>query len=264
MSPSRILWFLRVALATQLVVVLSGCSVLLPGKKEFFQKEVPVYPAQSFKELEALRQAASVAKESAAETLIAAEAEGASPEVIGPARDAAVLTDAVSAGVGPSLKPAKGEAKDLAGAVLRATAEHNRDLDKLKDRLRPLEGKDVEGTGLIQVGYFALLGGVLLIGFFAYIVLRAIVSVAAISNPAVAVGSGVAGGVLKIGGRVVTKGFAQMMKGGEEFKNAIEAQLEPQVAELVKTVFRKSHESVQDEEVQTAIKAATAAMKSKN
>jgi len=254
----------RLVIAMPLVLALSGCSILLPGKKEFFQKEVPVYPAQSFKELEALRQAAFVAKESAAETLLAARSEGASLAVVGPARDAAVLTDAVSAGVGPSLKPATGGADTLAGAALRATAEHNRDLDKLRDELRPLEGKDVEGTGRIQVGYVAMLSGVLLVGFFAFIVLKAIVSVAAAANPAVAVGSGAVSGILKVGGKVVTKGFAQMLKGGERFKTAIEEQLEPEVAKVVKSIFRRSHEGEQDEDVQVAIKAATSAMKSKN
>jgi hypothetical protein len=246
------------------MLALTGCSILLPGKKEFFQKEVPTFPEQSFKELEALRQAASKAKEAAAETLLAAQTEGVPNSVVGPAKDAVILTDAVSAGVGPPLKQTSQPAEVVAKAALKATAEHNREVDRLRARLKPIEGKDVEGTGRIQIGYFSLIGGLLLVGFLAFVVLRAIVSVAAAANPSVAVGAGAASGLLKIGGRVVSKGFAQIMKGGERFKTAVEDNLEPAIAERVKELFREAQDREQDEEVRTAIKAATGAMKTKD
>lgn len=246
-----------------LALLLSGCA-LWPSKKEFFQKEVPVYPEQSYKDLEATRQAAHRAKETAVETLTVAIAEGASPFVLAPAEEVAVLADAVSTSVGPPLKPARDSetAEDLAAAVLRSKAVHNRALGQLRDRLQPLAGKDVEGTGRIQVGYFTLLFIVGGIGLLAFLVLRAIVTVAAQANPGVALGASAAGAALKLGGRVVSNGFAQVLRGGEAFKKALEKEIEdPELVRKVRELFRQSQEAAQDEEVKVAVKAATGVMK---
>lgn len=242
----------------------SGCAIW-PDRKEFLQREVPVYPEQSFKELEALRQAASRAKESAVETLMAARAEEASASVVAPAEDVVILADAVSTSVGPPLtQPVPTTPAELIAAkVLKETALHNRDLDKLRAKLAPLEGKDVEGTGRIQVGYFTMLGGIAIVALLAWSFLRAIVAVAAQANPGVALGASAAGSVLKIGGSVLSRGFKQVLIGGEKFKQALEEKLEPAVAEQVKALFRETHQRAQDEEVQVAVKAATGAMKDK-
>jgi hypothetical protein len=241
--------------------LMSGCA-LWPTKKEFFQKEVPVYPQQSFKDLEALRQAASRAKETAAETFTAAIAEGSSPEVTEPAKETTTLVDAVSASVGPPLREPRDSvtSEKLAEALLRQEARYHRELDLLRERLIPLSGKDIEGTGRVQVGYFTLLIGAAMVGFLVIVVLRTIVSVVAQANPGVAVGSAVAGSVVKMGGRLVSNGFRQLMIGGEKFKREVKNTFEPEIAEQIKRLFQIAHAEAQDEEVKVAVKAATGAM----
>jgi hypothetical protein len=79
---------------------------------------------------------------------------------------------------------------------------------------------------------------------------------AAVYCPPVALGMNVVGGLAT---KEVTKGFAQLVKGGEVFKDLLsKSQLTTEVKTAVEHLFAQAHTSSQDDNIQTAVKTLTA------
>lgn len=234
-------------------VLTTGCTLLSPGKKEFFQKEVPVFPQYSAKHDEKLRQAASRSAELSKTTWQAALVEGSSDAVVRPAADAAVLSGSVADSLGPPLaQPSKIiTAEELAEALRREDAKYRAELQKFEKRLLPLAGKDVEGTGLFQVNYFVWIGAIAVLGFIAFSVLKVVLTLASASNPVFGVGAG----ALNATGKMAGKAVSELVKGGQFFKQLVSDRLEPAIAEKVTEIFREAHERKQSDDVQTFVKA---------
>ena len=134
-----------------------------------------------------------------------------------------------------------------------AIARIDRRLDEFAAKQDQNVGKAIEGTGLLQVPYFVWLGGVALFLFVAGMVLYAFLKVAALSNPAVAVGTRVA----SLGASRLARGFGQMVSGGESYKEEIKGLFDEGTARVILNAFQKHHRNSQDADVQAAIRELT-------
>lgn len=235
-----------------LVLCLTGCGTLIPKKVEFFQDKVKAVPEATAKEKEIQRQAAAKAAEKAQDTLVTAIKENCSTNVVVPAQETAVLTDAVSDSLGPPAKPSTDSSAALAAKLEATLAKLSARLEDFKKQNDENAGKKIEGTGLFQIPYFvwlAICGVIFFVGLIFLSVLWTAVKMYSISNPPVAVGVS----AIQAGSKFFKKGFSQVLAGGEKFKEAIEKEL-PEVKEKVLGIFRREHMQAQDKDVQDVVK----------
>jgi hypothetical protein len=238
-----------------LSLALCGCG-LIPKKVELFQDKVRKFPEVKSAEKETQRQTAALAALRAEETFVAAVSSEAT-NVVAPAKDTMLLTDSVSRSLGPPLKPASLPAAEQATKLDTAVAKLNQRLDEFKSNNNENAGKKIEGTGVFQVPYFVWLGGALVLGFFGLVLLTVVwgaVKMFAAANPPLALGVNAA----QLAGKTVTKGLTQVLRGGENFKEAISQRFgNSDVAGQVLELFQQKQTQSQDEDVQTAIKHLT-------
>jgi hypothetical protein len=238
-----------------LSLVLSGCGTLLPKPVELFQKKVQKMPEATDTQRELQREAAKLAKDKASQVVDAALSEGSSTNIVAPARDAEKLTDAVSTSLGPPLKPAKVPAPVLADKLNSAVAKLDVKVEKFAAVNDSEAGKKIEGTGLMQIPYFLWIGCIALVGFIAYHLIKGLAGVSAAAGQP----EGIAAlGVLNVASSVAAKGFAQMVKGGENFKNWVTKEVtDPALQSKILGAFRTYHTGAQDQDVQATIKQLT-------
>lgn len=244
----------RFFLAAALAFALTGCGTLIPKRVEFFQDKVHAFPESSAKQDELQRQAAQRANETAKATLEAALAYQAPASIYSSARETELLTGAVSASVGPPLSPSGEPSSELATELRSAIARLNRKIEDFKADNNENAGKKIEGTGLVSVPYFAWIGGIALVAFIGFHVLKLALSAAAVANPGAAVGLG----VVNAGAHVVSKGFGQLVQGGETFKEWVEKEIgDSGVKEKILAAFQHAHTTSQDQDVQQVVQQIT-------
>lgn len=237
-----------------LVATLTGCGTLIPKQVEFFQDKVEKFPEPNAAQKELQRQAAFAAKENAAATVKAAIVADAPAEVLVPAKATEILTDVVSTSVGTPSKTSKDTPEELSADLRHAIAKLSKKVDEFKEDNNQNIGHKIEGTGLIQVSYFAWIGGIAVLLLIGWYVIRTLLSAAAMSNPAAAIGVG----ALNVAGTVVGKGLQQVVHGGEVFKNWVQEKIDdPELQKKLLEAFRISHQSEQDGDVQAVIKQLT-------
>lgn len=243
--------FLMLVLAVSLSF--SGCS-LIPKRVEFFQDKVQKFPEPPPAQTELQRQAAQRATEKAREALEAALYYHTPTEVTAPAKETEVLTDAVAESVGPPLHPSTDDSSTLATGLRSARAKLSREIDDFKEGNDKNAGKKIEGTGLFSVPYFVWAGGFVALIVGGYFVLKLALSAGAAVNPGAAVGLG----ALNVASSVVSKGFHQIVQGGEQFKDWVETEIsDTGVKEKILKAFAHSHVSNQDQDVQAVVKQIT-------
>ncbi len=239
----------------------AGCGII-PKRVEFFQDKVAKFPEQKSSEKEVQRETADLAKRRSQQTLDAALQTDADPQVIAPARDAAVLSDAVSMSLGPPRYQAPEDtvARKLAADLLVAVAKLNSRIDDFKADSNENVGKKIEGTGLFQVPYFVWLGivGVLVfIGFIVLAVLWSFLKMAALGNPPLQLATG----AVQAGANLVRRGWAETVAGGEKFKQSLgnvgKLAADPALLAEVKALFANEHQKAQSADVQELVKAMT-------
>lgn len=234
-------------LALCVSLMFSGCS-LIPKSVEFGQDKVKRFPLHPTAQLEHERQAVKLAGEKARQAELEATLDGSAAAE--PAGDAAKLSEAVGRSIGPPSKPWEAEVSALAVKLDASTAKYNALLAKFKNGNDENAGKKIEGTGFLQIPYFLYIAIIGLVGYIAWMVLKTISNAAAAANPGVAVGLKVA----QVGGKVLSRGFSQMIKGGQDFKAKVEEEFsDPAIQEKILEAFRVSHQINQDEEVQKLI-----------
>jgi hypothetical protein len=244
------LWILLAALT------LAGCGTLTPKKVELFQDTVQVFPEQSARLRELEREAIYRAVDKTSEVVQAAVSEGASTNITAPAKDAEVLTKAVAVSLGPpeSPAPASMSAPKLAVKLESAVAEHNTKIEKFKVQNNENEGKKIEGTGWFQVSYVWWVGGILVTVFVLFSVGKILLTVASLANPGAAIGLG----AVNVAQSVVTKGFSQLVKGGEDFKGWVSQEVaDAGLKQKILDAFRAKHERAQDSDVQSTVRTIT-------
>lgn len=229
--------------------LLAGCS-LLPGKVEYFQDKVKAVPAKTDVQKEHEKQAADYLSSKTKE-IVAEAIKIDAPSVLTPARAADNVASALSLSLGVPASPARNDA-DLVAALRFDVARLDRKLDTYAKNVQPNVGKAIEGTGLIQVGFFtqwAIVLGVLALVW-------AGLKVYGMFNPIVGIGMNVAG---RVGSKALTGAVTSLVAGGEKFKEALQVSKIPlEVQEEVQKLFRAAHESAQDKPVQELVQKLTA------
>lgn len=234
------------------VLLLAGCSTFVPKRVEFFQDKVAQMPEPTAREREVQKQTAQRAYERAQQTYTAALTNHCVPAVTIPAEDTVILTRSVSTSLGPPVSPATEPSKELAARLDSVVAKLDRRLEDFREDNDKNTGKKIEGTGVFTVPYFVWVGGALALAFIGFQVLKLVLTVAAAANP----GAGLALGGLTVAGNVAAKGIAQIVKGGQNFKdwvgkNVDDSKLKEQLIEA----FRAAHQQAQDTDVQHLVQA---------
>jgi hypothetical protein len=247
---------MRRALAIFAALLLAGCGSLVPKKVEFFQDTVQRFPEQSEKLRELERQAIYRAVEKNTQTVLAAVSEGASTNVVKPAQEARVLTEAVAVSVGPPASPAPAHvsSEKLAAKLETQVAKFNDKVEDFKKASNENIGKKIEGTGLIQVSYFYWVGGIAVVLLLVFVAVKIALSVLALANPGAAIGLN----VVNAAQSVLSKGFAQVVKGGEEFKGWVDKEVQDaEIKKKILVAFQTSQVRAQDSDVQNVVAALT-------
>lgn len=237
------------------LVGLTGCGTLIPKRVEFGQDKVRAVPGPTDREKETQRRAAALAAEKARETREAALTNNSPPAVTVPAQAAEALTAAVSESLGPPKHNPTGDDPQALAAELRATiAKLNSRLEAFRDKNDENIGKKIEGTGFLQVPYFVWLLMLVVAGFVGLILLGigwSFLKMFAMSNPPVALGVN----AVQMGGKLTARAVSQLIKGGEEFKDALGGIVsDPELLKKVRGLFTTSHRGAQDEQLQDVVK----------
>lgn len=229
-----------------------GCSTLVPKQVEFFQDKVEEFPKPEYRFQETRRQAARSLDRSLAAIERNLLAEGRSPDDVRPVSEAASLADALSTSLGPPLRPFKKDPDTLAAQLDSETARYVDDVRSFADSNDKNAGKKIEGTGLVQIGYFSFLAVLMVLGLAGYVVLKVVGTLGAAANPAVGLGLSVAQIPVKLAG----KALGQVIKGGERFKDEILKKANWTADEVAK-LFREQQERAQDGDAQDLVKHLT-------
>lgn len=245
MKPIKVF---QIALLTAILSALAvGCTSLFPKKVELFQKKVPDMPAVTQKAEETQRQAADYVATKTEEAKVEAIKADSPTNIVQPITEAHVVADALSTSLGPPDDPWRKEAVALATKLTKQTAQYNSELEAYRKRIVALEGKKIEGTGLIQIGYFTyiglILGGIVLI----YFGLR----IYGLFNPVV----GLAGSTIgRVSSSVLTKGFSEIVAGGQQFLNWVEnSNLPQETVDWVTNAFKLAQQTKQSASTQQVI-----------
>jgi hypothetical protein len=237
-----------------LALSLTGCSILFPKKTEYFQDKVREMPSQSATHKEVQKEAAAFVADKTKQTVRAALDEKSSTNVLKPAIEAEVVADSLSGSIGKPLDPWEKSAKLLAERLDHLDAKLSEKLEDFREANDKNAGKKIEGTGLIQVGYFTQLLILAVLGIGAWLVIK----VLGIFNPAVQVGSQVLSGGVRGVGKIVKKGFTEVIKAGESFKEKVDQEFEdPETRERILALFSQAHKENQSSDVQEVIKKLT-------
>jgi len=241
-------------IAIFLALAVAGCGTLIPKKVEFFQDKVKAFPEQSAKLRELEREAVYQSHEKATETVVAALKEQVTTNVLAPAQDTMKLTEAALVAAGPPEKIPTLLPVELAQKVENAVGDYNQTVAKFAKQDDKNAGKKIEGTGLIQVSYFAWIGGIALVIIIALFVGKLLLTGAAVANPGAAIGLN----VVNAAQSVLTSGFSQLVKGGEEFKDWVTKEVSDSgLQKKILDAFQTSHMKNQDQQVQNVVAAMT-------
>jgi hypothetical protein len=236
-----------------LSLCLTGCS-LIPKKVELFQDKVRKFPEPPAALTEYQKEAALRAKQKAAETVTAAVSNGAPVEITAPAKETEKLTDIVATSLGPPRHEAT-DTDEIVAKLQSSIAKLDQKIEAFKHSNDENAGKKIEGTGLVQVPYFAWLGivalGIVVLWHLGKLALTA----ASIASPASAPATMVGLGVMDAAQSTVTKGFSQLVAGGQDFLKWVDTKFKGlPLAQEIQDAFIASHKENQDKDVQTVVK----------
>lgn len=240
-----------------LCLLLAGCSFLSPGKKEFFQKEVPVFPVKPEQQIEQEKRSLQYAQYKLDVAFVEGLKSNVSTNVMEPLTSAKIALDPAVESIGHPNTPLSQKELDrsvtstnLATKLNQQQARQDKALNKLEDKLDDLQGKKIEGTGLIQLSYFSFIAIVFAFCFLLWIGLK----IYAIFNPLVAVGTK----AVSMTGAAAKKGFSELIKGGEAFKQLVQDKIDdPETKKEVIELFRTAHLTAQDTSTKNIVKDLT-------
>lgn len=235
-----------------LAALLAGCGTLIPKKVEFFQSKVQALPEKPDTQVELEKEVAYAATLTARLTTEAAVSNHSPVSVIAPAKATETLTSAVSVSLGPPKSvPAIDTATNLAVKLVEKSGSLDAKVEKYADKIAPLVGKKIEGTGFIRIPYFLYIGIVIAIVFVIWTGLK----IYGAANPIVGLGTNIVG---RVGSKTVSLAASELAKGGELFKEELaKSGIEQAVTAKVETLFRHSQERAQSETTKEVVKTLT-------
>jgi len=238
------------AVLTVAAIVLTGCGSLIPKKVEFFQRKVKAFPEVTQKQQETQREAAAYIEQKTEELKLAGIALN-QPSIVTNATEANDVANALSTALGPPEDPWQKEASKLAAKLRDEQADHNADLQKFKKYVDQDTGKKIEGTGLIRIPYFLYIGLVIGVFFVVWTLWKWYAS----SNPILAAGTNAVG---RVSSSVLSRGYAELVQGGEAFKGAVEnSALAADVKAEVLKLFRSHQRQEQSQDTQQLVSTLT-------
>jgi hypothetical protein len=238
---------LAVCLST--IILGSGCS-LIPKNVEFFQKKVKKVPTKGETQIQREKQAAKYIWYNIDEAYIAAEKEHSSTNVTKPLNNAKVAAPALYTSLGPPKKEWTGIPIDLAKDLNQATAKLDDKVDDYRVDNKALEGKKIEGTGLLQMSYFTYLFIILAVLWVGKMALN----IYAHANPAVGLGLN----ALRVPGNIAAKAVSEVVEGGEHFLNRVEKEVtDPDTQKRIVALFKSSQMEKQSRDVQQVVDTLT-------
>jgi hypothetical protein len=244
---------MKILVLIPLLFLLAGCS-LFPKKVEYFQDKVHSMPAPSESHKEVQKEAADFVARKTKQTVLAAVGENSSTNVLKPAIEAEVVADSLSGSVGKPVEPWQKSANELAAKLDKLDAKLDQKLEDFRKDNDENAGKKIEGTGLIQMGYFThlLVLGVIVVGGWI------IIKVLGVLNPSVGIGTKVISGGVTGVTKLVSRGFSEVVQAGESFKKRVDEEFEDaETKEKIKALFTQAHKEHQSADVQKAIKELT-------
>ena len=123
--------------------------------------------------------------------------------------------------------------------------------DKANDAV---EGKKIEGTGLVRVPYLLWIGGFLVGLVVLFFVGKLALTAFAVTNPGASVGLN----VVNAAESVLVKGFSQVVQGGENFKSWVESEItDSGLKTKILAAFQSEQQKAQDQSVQNTVAAIT-------
>lgn len=242
---------LAIILLLNLLVLLTGCS-LLPGRVEYGQREVKAVPQAHTRPalVEAQKQAAAFTSDRIDEARIAAASTGADARVQVPLAEASPVAMSLSYSLGAPARPWTRTGEDLGLRLNAQTAHLDQDVSKYAQKVQKDVGKEIEGTGLVQMGFFtqwAIVLGLVALGWIA-------LKIFGVFNPVAALAGNVVG---RVSSKVVNAGFHQVVEGGEKFKQLVAKANKALSPEEIKALYAQAQQTVQDREVQDVIQKLT-------
>lgn len=228
---------------------MSGCGII-PKSVELFQKKVKPVPVKTEKAAELERQAIDFIDQKVEKAYIAGIKENVSTNVIQPLRDAHIVAPSLLTSLGPPATPWKSTSTNLALSLDKSTAALNSKLEDYRDKNEKLEGKKIEGTGIVQMPWLVYIA-ILVILFY---IIKFALSIYGSINPVVGLGFRVA----KVPVDLLKRGFSEIIEAGETFKDSIEDKIEdPVVKNEVIDLFRQAHLAKQSRDTQDVIQTIT-------
>ncbi len=238
-----------------LLLSFTGCGMLIPKKVEYFQDKVKAVPAANDTHIETRKEAAAFVAEKTHETVTAAIKEDASTNVLKPAVEAEIVASSLSGSLGKPEDPWKKDAARLAARLDRMDAKLDQSLEDFRQYNDKNEGKKIEGTGVLQMGYFTHLILIVIIFFIGYICLKVVGTVYA----PVGLGTSVISGGIKGISTLFTKATSEIIQGGEKFKEYVDKEIQdPAVKAKVNDLFLRAHMERQSDDVQKLVKQISA------
>jgi hypothetical protein len=239
-------------IAIGVACLVTGCG-LMPKAVEFGQRKVRAVPEKTEKAVEAERQAAQFIARATSEARDEA-LRSHYTNVIPPLTEARDAAGGLSYSLGAPLRPWTDSGAELARRLGYLEARLDRDLDRYREKVAPDVGKKIEGTGIVQIPYFlwlAIVAGAL------FLIWTGVKVVGAVYPP---VGLGVAGvsAAGRIGARTASRALAQIVRGGEAFKEALRrSDIDDKAKSAVFDLLRRHQMVSQDEPVQRLVQEMT-------
>lgn len=232
---------------------LVGCGII-PKRVEYLQDKVHEMPAASPKHEEVRKEAAAYTAAKTLKALEASIAENASTNVTRPITEAHIVATSLSGSLGKPYSPFVGPATTIAKRLDHEDAKLSKDLEDFRDKNDENKGKKIEGSGVFQIGYFANLLMLVIVGFLIWIAIK----IVGLFYPVVSVGTRVIEGSAAATSKLVGKGFGEMVEGGELFKKWISEEIQdPATQAKVKELFASAHKEKQSRDVQDVIEKLT-------
>ena len=224
---------------------------MFPKKVEFGQSKVPAFPEETVKQKEVQKEAAQFVYRKSEQTLSNAIQEGSSTNVVNPAAETVVVAESLTQSLGKPEDPWKGSGQALAARLDKMDAKYDKMMLKFKDKIDDLEGKKVEGTGIIQMSYFSYLFFIFVLILVGWMGLKV---VGTLSAP-VGIGTSIVSGGVKGISALLGKATSEIVKGGQAFKERVDKEFEdPEIKAKINDIFVSSHKESQSTDVQNLVK----------
>lgn len=227
--------------------MVAGCSI---PRKEFGQKSVPAVPE---KPEEPLKRVVAATKDQVdlAYRISLTNAYTNLYQSLGNSVKGMEIVQSTVGYPNRTINPAsQSQVEEVFTSARNSESKFDKTMDRFADKLQPLEGKKVVGSGWFSISYLTYYALILAGLFLIYIAVK----ILGILFPQISL----AGNVMRTSATVATKAVGEIVAGGEAFKGEIDRIFQDEnVKARVLEVFRTQHQLAQDESTQKIVRKLT-------